>query len=105
MLKEDGHFVLGVSLNGMKFRPSDWIERIATAFASFDASHRLQYNPKVMPVKYDGQHCLFVASSLAEEEPAGYAFIMSFANSNRLQIKTKSHSPEIGEAMQIPSAA
>lgn len=102
MLKEEGHFVLGISLNGKKFRPSDWIERIATDFASFDCSHRLQYNPKVMPVKHDGQHCLFVASSLAEQEPAAFAFIMNFANSNRLQIKKKNpaHETELTNAIQ-----
>ena len=96
MLKREGLFVLGISLNGNKFRPSDWIERIATAFASFDYSHRLRYNPKVMPVKHEGQHCLFVASCLAVNDPAAYDFIMNFANSNHLQVKN-SHPPSTPE--------
>ncbi len=105
MLNEDGHYILGISLGGNKFRPSDWIERLATDFACFDASRRLRYNPRVMPVKQDGQRCLFVASSLAEQEPAAYAFIMNFANSNRLQIKKKGQIDEDGQVHEIQSAA
>lgn len=106
MLNEEGHFILGISQSGKKFRPSDWIERIATDFASFDTSHRLHYNPRVSPVKRDGQSCLFVADSLAEEDPAAYAFIMHFAHSNRLQIAKKDQLPDGANAsLEVLTAA
>ena len=87
-IKKTGHFIFGITHNGHKFRPSDWIERIAAVFGSFDASQRLRYNPMVMPTQYDGLPCLFVDSSLAIDDPAGCRFIMEFVTSNKLQIKT-----------------
>jgi hypothetical protein len=71
-----GHFIFGITKNGNKFRPSDWVERIATVFASFDANHRLRYDPKVRPVCYDELPCLFVDGTLAIDNPAGCKFIM-----------------------------
>lgn len=82
-----GHFIFGITHSGNKFRPSDWVERIAAAFGSFDASQRLRYNPMVRPVSYDGLYCLFVAAGLAMIDPATYDFIMQFAMSNHLQVK------------------
>ena len=93
MTKEKaGHFIFGITQSGSKFRPSDWVERIAAVFASFDAQ-RLCYNPMVRPAKYDGLYCLFVAGALAMIDPAAYDFIMQFAMSNHLQIK------EIGQVV------
>ena len=63
--KRTGHFIFGITQNGNKFRPSDWVERIAAVFASFDASQRLRYDPMVMPVRYDGMPCLFVDGDFA----------------------------------------
>ena len=78
---------MGVTRNGNKFRPSDWIERLATVFASFGSTQRLRYNKLIHPSVYDGLRCLFVATSLAVIDPAGFDFVMDFANSNQLQIK------------------
>lgn len=83
-----GHFIFGITQNGNKFRPSDWVERIATVFASFDAGQRLRYDPMVMPVRYDGLPCLFVDGNFAANNPAGCKFITEFVRSNQLQIKT-----------------
>lgn len=105
MIKEEGHFILGVSRNGKKFRPSDWIERIAVTCASFDASQRLRYNPQVMPAKYHGQSCLFVANSLAINAPDIFNFVMKFAESNYLRI-VDSNAPEMLEPpVDLQSAA
>ena len=86
-IEESGYFVLGTSKNGHKFRPSDWVERIATVFAGFDAGRRLRYDPMVTPATHEGQKCLFVSSGLATKDPDGYKFIMEFANSNHLQLE------------------
>jgi hypothetical protein len=89
MTKETaGHLIVGLTHNGHKFRPSDWVERIASVFARFDADQRLRYNPQVMPVYRDGMYCLFVASSLASQDPAGYQFVMEFVHNYQLQIKS-----------------
>ncbi len=85
-IQEIGHYIFGINELGNKFRPSDWIERIASAFGSFDSSRRLRYSPSVMPAKYDGQNCLFVASSLATSNPGAYRYIMDFVASNQLKM-------------------
>jgi hypothetical protein len=85
--EQTGYCILGITRNGNRFRPSDWVERIATAFASFGSSQRLHYNNLIRPSVYDGLRCLFVATSLAVIDPAGFDFVMDFANSNQLQVK------------------
>ena len=104
-IEKIGHYILGVSWSGNKFRPSDWIERIATAFGSFDASQRLRYNPKVRPVKHEGQRCLFVASSLAVNDPDAYNFIMDFADSNHLQVKNTDQTDLPQRPIELPNVA
>lgn len=94
MSEEAGHLILGVTKKGKKFRPSDWVERIAAIFGNFDGSKRLHYSPMVRPAFFDGLRCLFIASSLLMVDPAGYDYVMNFAKSNQLQIK------QVGQANQ-----
>jgi hypothetical protein len=102
MSKQEGVYILGISCNGKRFRPSDWVERIATSFGYFDEHHRLQYNPKVTPVKHQGQVCLFVACSLAVNDPDAYHFIIGFATSNHLQIKHSRDNKQLqGELREV----
>lgn len=100
-----GHFVLGMTKNGNKFRPSDWIERIASVFASFGADQRLRYNPLIMPASVDDMPCLFVASSLASADPAAYRFVMEFANSYQLQVKTTEETNQHQARDDLPHVA
>lgn len=86
--KEEGYLILGIAVNGHKFRPSDWVDRLATAYGSFDASRRIRYHPMVKPTHTEGERCLFVAEGLAEQDPDAYNFIMDFANSHRLQVNS-----------------
>jgi hypothetical protein len=96
-IDDTGYLILGTSRNGHKFRPSDWVERIATLFASFDAGQRLRYDPRVRPASREDQKCLFVSESLAAGNPDGFNFIMEFAKGNHLQVEAigqpDSHSP------------
>lgn len=73
--------------DGSRLRPSDWVERLSSALASFSEDRRLRYNTSVKPCVIDGQKCLVVARCLAEVDPAAYQFIMSFAESNRLRVQ------------------
>jgi hypothetical protein len=79
-------FILGNTHKGTKFRPSDWIDRIAALFASFNTSRRLQYHTMIRPAMHKGLRCLFVAGSLALADPIAYDFVMDFAQRNQLQI-------------------
>ncbi len=93
-IEEEGTYILGINEEGKRFRPSDWVERIATALGRFDANHRIHYNPMVLPTSYEGQKSLFVADRLAELDSEAYHFIMQFAHSNRLQMLS-SQQPEL----------
>jgi len=84
----DEKFVIrGVTEDGRKLRPSDWIERISSTLASFGQDHRLQYSHSVAPCVIDGEKCLVVAKNLDVINPDAYAFIMGFAKSNQLSIR------------------
>jgi hypothetical protein len=84
--EKSGYLILGITNKGAKFRPSDWIERIASTFGCFDSSQRLQYHPLVAPVVINKQAGLLVDDRMIETDKAGYDFIMAFAHSNHLQI-------------------
>ena len=86
-IEDAGKYIFGINENGNKFRPSDWVERIASTLGTFNASRRLCYNPYVIPTKLDGQYCLFVADILAAINPNAYQFVMDFVSGNNLQVK------------------
>jgi len=86
-VSNEGKWVIrGVTEEGKKLRPSDWIERISSTLASFGNDHRLQYSNAVAPCMIDGEKCLVVARNLDKINPDAYAFVMGFAKSNQLCI-------------------
>lgn len=87
-MEEDNKWVIrGVTEEGKKLRPSDWIERISSTLASFGTDQRLQYSNAVAPCMIDGEKCLVVARNLSDINPEAYEFVMGFAKSNQLSIK------------------
>jgi len=85
--EEDILIIHSTREGGGRLRPSDWIERISSTLASFNGDHRLHYAHSVQPCIIDGEKCLVVARGLAESNPDAYAFIMNFAESNKLKIQ------------------
>jgi len=86
-VNSDGKWVIrGVTDDGKKLRPSDWIERISSTLASFGTDQRLHYSNAVAPCMIDGEKCLVVARNLNELNPEAYEFVMGFAKSNQLSI-------------------
>ena len=77
----------GVRENGTKFRPSDWPERLSSAFAGFGKDHRLKYAPGVRPCMFEGQKVLVVNLSLQQQDPSTFDQIMKFASDNNLRIR------------------
>ncbi len=75
----------GIQTDNRKFRPSDWIERIASNWATFGADHRLRYSPAVYPCIIDGEKCLVVAKDLREKNPEGFESVLQFARANKLR--------------------
>ena len=87
MSDSDRVVIHGTREDGSKLRPSDWIERLSSSLASFGKDHRLRYSASVKPCVIKGQKCLVVSRCLAETDPQAYAFVMSFAQSNKLKIQ------------------
>ena len=75
----------GKTLDGRKFRPSDWVERLSSSLASFGPDHRLRYG-LVRPSYINGEKCLLVDKRLESENPAGFEYVCGFAHANGLRI-------------------
>lgn len=79
--------VIGTTLDGRKFRPSDWTERLCDLFATRGADRRTHYSPHVRPGCWiNGASCVIVSAALYLEEPMSYNFLVHFAQDNALQV-------------------
>ncbi len=84
-------FILGLTVDGKTFRPSDWAERLAGVMSSFrpggaqPGSH-LSYSPWCVPNTIDGVKCVVVNRELRELEPMAWDFCLNFARDNNLQV-------------------
>jgi hypothetical protein len=76
--------IRGITTRGSRFRPSDWSERLAGAFAVIDPNHRTSYSPYVQPTTLDGIPCIVVDKKLKTTDPTAYRFLQTFAQSNEL---------------------
>ena len=66
--------IRGITTKGARFRPSDWADRLAGAFAVIDPNHRTNYSPYVQPTTLDGIPCVTVDKKLKASDPAPTSF-------------------------------
>lgn len=84
--------ILGLTLEGKTFRPSDWAERLAGVMSQFrpggpqPGSH-LGYSPWCVPTTQDGVRCVVVHPALREHEVMAWDFCLNFARDNQLQVR------------------
>ncbi len=71
--------------DGRTFRPSDWVDRISGAVASFGPDRRLRYS-SVRPCFVKGKKCLVMHKSLEIDDPAIFDFVSKFVRSNGLRM-------------------
>lgn len=76
--------IRGITRAGARFRPSDWADRLAGAFAIIDPNNRMNYSPYVQPTTLDGTRCVVVDKKLRASNPDAYRFLQTFAKSNEL---------------------
>ena len=84
--------IKGVTVDGRRFRPSDWAQRLSTAAAAMmpkakERRARRPFHPKVNTAIIDGINSVVVDKSLAEEDPRLYKFLINFAKENNLVIE------------------
>lgn len=71
---------------GKPFRPSDWVDRMCSTYATFGDNRKLKYSPYLKPRVVNGVRCLAVDLKLKVVNPEGYAQLMHFADENQLNV-------------------
>lgn len=84
--KHEALLILGITIEGRPFRPSDWSERLCGALATYNRNGRWEYSEYAQPVIYEGKTGVHVKNSLKDINPVMYQFIMDFACNNHLKI-------------------
>lgn len=79
--------ILGITLNGKRFRPSDWAERLCGVMSVFGSERRMTYSPYVQPGNRSGEKCVFVDGRIHDIEPMAYTFLVNFARDNELKVE------------------
>ncbi|KDN95367.1 hypothetical protein EI16_03445 [Hydrogenovibrio marinus] len=80
------YIIEGYTEDGRKFRPSDWIDRIASMMASYGSSHRLVFSELLHPELYQGQKCLIIDTQLEDVNPGMFEYVMDFVKNNKLKM-------------------
>ncbi len=100
-IKPRQFIILGRTLGGQTFRPSDWAERLAGAMSSFRPGGSsggigayIGYSPYCVPNVEGGVKCVVVNEALKGIEPMAWDFVMNFARDNQLQVSEVSAKPE-----------
>jgi hypothetical protein len=88
----------GLTRSGKPFRPSDWVDRMCSSYATFGPDRKLRYSPYLKPRLVNGVRCLAVNMKLKEINPEGYAQLMLFVEENQLNIKD-----EAGNIIDAPT--
>jgi hypothetical protein len=84
--------------DGKAFRPSDWIDRICSSYATFGENRKLRYSPYLKPEVISGTRCLVVDMKLKDVNPEGFEELIQFANENQLNILD-----EAGNSIDVPA--
>ncbi|HEC73264.1 MAG TPA: DUF3579 domain-containing protein [Methylophaga aminisulfidivorans] len=85
--------IRGLTLDGNKFRPSDWAERLCGAVATYGPGRRIIFHPEVKLAALDGVKCVVIDATLEQENEMLFEFLMDFAKDNQLQIERTDHFP------------
>lgn len=78
--------IVGLTLEGRRFRPSDWAERLCGVMSVFGSERRMAYSPYVQPGNQEGEKCVYVDARIRDIEPMAYMFLVNFAKDNQLKV-------------------
>lgn len=91
--------IQGLTHSGVRFRPSDWAERLCGMMSVFGEDRHLSYSPYLKPVIAEGLSCVVVDGRLRAIDPAAFDFLLGFARDNELEVRagrrpeTDAHAP------------
>ena len=87
MIKKTVEIIIeGLTRAGKPFRPSDWVDRTCSTYATFGSDKKLVYSPYLKPKVMNGVRCLAVDMKLKDVNPDGFTQLMQFADENQLNI-------------------
>lgn len=96
----------GTTLQGQKFRPSDWAERLAGVLSPFRPEgasvNPLSYSPYAIPCTLDGVRCVVIDHRLRDLAPLAWKFAYDFAQSNQLQTTDIQEAPSESSSPTTP---
>lgn len=84
--KHEEIIIQSLTREGKPFRPSDWVDRMCSSYATFGEDRKLRYSPYLKPEMMNGVRCLAVDMRLKTSSPEGFEELMQFANENQLSI-------------------
>lgn len=84
--KPEEIIIQSLTRDGKRFRPSDWVDRICSSYATFGDDRKLRYSPYLKPEMIEGVRCLAVDMQLKATNPEGFEELMQFAEENQLNI-------------------
>lgn len=88
--------IQGITLAGKQFRPSDWVDRMCSTYATFGGDKKLRYSPYLKPKLVNNVRSLSVDMKLKEVNPEGFEQLIQFAKENQLSVINTA-----GEAVSI----
>lgn len=86
MVEKEYMIIQGVTKSGKQFRPSDWVDRMCSSYATFGDDKKLRYSPYLKPKVMNGVRCLEVDLQLKIVNPEGFEQLLQFADENQLNI-------------------
>ena len=81
----DEIIIEGKTVEGKKFRPSDWVDRLCGMLADFDR-HKVAYSPYLRPMMFKDMQCVAIKRALEASSPDAFGFLMQFAKDNKLVV-------------------
>lgn len=79
--------IMGKTITGERFRPSDWAERLYYTVASYGKNGRVIFNPLVNLNQEDNSKSFVIDVELQNKDPMIYDFLIDFAISNELETR------------------
>ncbi len=80
--------IVGKTVEGKKFRPSDWAERMCGQLSTF-RNRRIYYSPLLRPAIKDGIKCVIVDKQLAAQNIQFYEELIQFVTNNELMVEAR----------------
>ena len=79
--------LLGRTLSGQKFRPSDWAQRLTIAVSTVGPKKQIISHPRVHMAMKNDLPAVIIDPVLERENPMMFEFLLNFGKSNNLQIE------------------